>query len=109
MRAWPILILALSACGPAATLEEMYSGPWSNPTPDVMRVLAKNSVRGCGEFYQKKNTQFTGEYLVACNRMPDGSGRAAWVVYLVWTGTEQVQGPDYTAVYKIGPPRSDPR
>jgi hypothetical protein len=88
-----------------STSAEQYATEWQDPTPEVMRVLAKNRVRGCGEFYQKASRQFTGEYAVACTRTPDG--RAGWVGYLVWTGTEKVQGPDLTAVYTQfgGPPR----
>ena len=111
MRACVGLVICLSACGPAPTMQEMYSGAWAAPTPDVMRTLATNGVRGCGEFYQKANSRYQGEFAVACNRMPDGSGRPAGVGYLVWTGSGQVQGPDLTAVWMHfgGPPRPDPR
>jgi hypothetical protein len=45
------LSLPLFACGRAPTIEESYSGPWREPTSEVMTTLAKNQVRGCGEFY----------------------------------------------------------
>ena len=108
MRDWlPTLSLAaVAACTPA-TNEEMWSRSWSGPTPEVMRVLAANGVRGCGEFYQKENATSSGDFAVACSRMPDGSGRAAWVGYEVFTNSRQVLGPDLTAVYMQfgGPPR----
>ncbi len=109
-RKWPVaLVVALSACGPAPTMQEMYSGSWQEPTPEVMRTLAANQTEGCGEFYQKANTRHQGEFAVACNRMPDGSGSPAWVGYLVWTGSGRVEGPDLTLVYGVGgPPRDDP-
>ena len=112
MRTWFLLCLvALSACSPPPSNEEMWSGAWTEPTPEVMMVLAKDGLLGCGEFYQKANTSYHGEYAVACNRMPDGSGQPAWVGYQVWTGSEQVEGPDMTAVWAQfgGPPRDDPR
>ena len=103
-----ILLLICSGCGKAPTLEESYSGPWGNPTSDVMVTLAKNGVMGCGEFYQKESKSDQGEYAVASNRTP--SGEAAWELYLVWPQINQVTGPDPTGVYKVGgPPHVDPR
>ena len=106
-----ITIVFLGGCGPAPSLQEQYSGPWVEPTAEVMSVLAKNQTRGCGEFFQKANSKSHAEFAVACNRMPDGSGKPAWVGYLVWTASEKVQGPDFTAVdlHFGGPPRADPR
>lgn len=95
---------------PAPTLEQQYSGEWQDPTSDVMITLGRNSIRGCGEFYQKESKTFRGEYAVVCTQMPDGSGRAQWVGYLVWPRINKVEGPDYLFVYKVGgPPRPDPR
>ena len=101
-----LTMLVLGACS-APSNEEMWSKPWSKPTGEVMRVLAKNGVRGCGEFYQKENTRSNGDFAVACSRMPDGSGRPAWVGYEVFVHSEEVLGPDLTAVYSQfgGPPR----
>jgi hypothetical protein len=87
-------------------MQESYSKvEWSEPTPDVMRVLAQNGIRGCGEFYQKASPDHTGEFAVACTHLPDG--RASWTGYLVWVGIDKVEGPDLTAVYQHfgGPPR----
>jgi hypothetical protein len=71
-----------------------------SPTPEVIQVLAKNHVRGCGEFYQKAGPS-RGEFAIACTR----DGRA-WTGYLVFTGTEKVLGPDSTLIYDVGgPPR----
>jgi hypothetical protein len=99
-------ILTLASCS-APSNEEMWSNPWSNPTANVMRVLAKNGVKGCGEFYQKANTRSNGDYAVACSRMPDGTDRPAWVGYEVFIHSQEVLGPDLTAVYTQfgGPPR----
>ena len=98
------LFSMLMACGKAPTLQESYSGPWGNPTTDVMTTLAKNNVRGCGEFYQKASTTSPGEYAVACTHNP--AGQLEWNVYLVWPAINEVTGPDPLAVWKLGdPPR----
>jgi hypothetical protein len=101
----------IGSCGATPTDAQQWSQDWSDPSPEVAIALAKNSVRGCGEFYQKENAEYPGEFAVACNRMPDGSGRAAWVAYQVWIPSEKVLGPDLTAVHMKfgGPPRPDPR
>ena len=105
------LAAMVGACRASPTEAEQWSGLWTEPTSEVMVTLAKHSVRGCGEFYQKVNSAFRGEYAVACNRMPDGSGTPAWVGYQVWTGSGDVLGPDLTAVFTKfgGPPKPDPR
>ncbi len=101
----------LGSCGEPPSSDEQWSSNWQEPTGDVMRALAENSIRGCGEFYQKENIGYSGEYAVACNRMPDGSGQPAWVGYQVWPGISKVEGPDMAAVHMTfgGPPRPDPR
>ena len=106
-----VLSALLFACGAPATDKEMWSKDWSEPTSDVMVALAKAHVQGCGEFYQKENAKFSGDFAVACNRMPDESGKPAWVGYEVWPSIDKIQGPDMTAVWMHfgGPPRSDPR
>lgn len=98
-----LVLTTLIACGsgngPAGggTAAE-YPGPWSSPTPEVMRTLAQNGVQGCGEFYQKRHASSSGEYLVACNEQG-----IAWTGYLVWTGSGEVMGPDRTIIYSAGP------
>ena len=62
-------------------------------------TLAKNSIEGCGEFYQKMNTHYQGEFAVGCTR--DG---ANWDGYLVWPMTGKVLGPDLALVWQIGGP-----
>lgn len=99
MRTFAILVsgLSLSACGPPPTYAEQYPGAWREPSTDVMRTLAKRGTRGCGEFYQKPHVSSRGEYVIACTR----DGRI-WRGYLVWTGSEQVLGPDDALVYQVG-------
>lgn len=94
----------LSACGPAPTLGESYAGPWQEPSPDVMVLLAKKDIRGCGEFYQKTSISNQGEYAVACTK--DGRN---WDGYLAWPRVDEVIGPDLTLVWKIGGPPYQPK
>lgn len=102
------LVGLLAACGPAdpasePTVAERFPGPWREFTPDVARTLAKNGVRGCGEFYQRlsatMNTPGGEEYLVACTR--DGD---TWAGYLVWPSIGRVLGPDVNLIAVVGPP-----
>lgn len=105
-----IAFIGLAACSPPPSTKDQYSGPWNEATGNVAVTLAHNQIRGCGEFYQKRNSHYQGEYAVACTRMPDGSDHAAWVGYLVWPAIDKVQGPDLIFVWNIGgPPRPDPR
>ena len=98
------LPLMLLACGKTPSLEESYSGPWGDPTSDVMITLGRNHITGCGEFYQKASKTSQGEYAVACTHNP--SGQLEWNVYLVWPAINEVTGPDPLAVWKLGrPPR----
>lgn len=67
--------------------------PWTEGTNDqftkVARTLAKNSIRGCGEFYLRPNSKSPeNEFLVGCSR--DGLN---WLYYIVFTVAETVQGP----------------
>ena len=103
MRKVPFaVLLSLVGCGKAPTLQESYSGPWVNPTSDVMITLAKNHVSGCGEFYQKVSKTSQGEYAVACTHNP--AGQLEWNLYLVWPAINEVTGPDPIKVYELGPP-----
>ena len=102
-------ILLLGTCAFFSSGEdkftEPWSGSWSDPTAEVTQTLAAKGIRGCGEFYQKKNAKFEGDFAVACTRTPDG--KLAWTGYEVFVGTREVMGPDLTAVYTQfgGPPR----
>ena len=100
-------LFLLSACGATPSLKERYAGPWGEPTADVMKALASNHVRGCGEFYQKESKTNLGEFAVACTNTP--TGESAWVLYLVWPRIDKAEGPDLTAIWEIGgPPHPDP-
>ena len=88
---------ALAGCTPEP-LSEQFKGSWLNPTPDVMRILARNGVSGCGEFYQKPN-KIRSEIVVACT--DDG---VSWRGHLVLMATENVIGPDDTLVNQVGGP-----
>jgi hypothetical protein len=89
-------------------MKERFPGAWGNPTSSVMRTLAQNDVRGCGEFYQKASVKDREEFAVACTRSP--TGEVGWFLYLVWPATGGVDGPDPTAVWEMGgPPHPDPR
>lgn len=94
------LVGLLAGCGgPPKTQSEEYPGAWSEPSAEVIRVLASNSVRGCGEFYQKASSygpEF-GEFLLYCTR--DGK---TWVAWKVWTHTNKVLGPDPNFVHTSG-------
>lgn len=102
-----LLTIAVTGCGSPPTDQQMWSAPWTEPTSEVMRILARNQAKGCGEFYQKENSTSKGDFAVACSAMPDGSGLPGWVGYEVFVPQEDVLGPDYTAVFQKfgGPPR----
>lgn len=56
MNRFEILILSsISGCSEPKKITEVYSGEWEEPSTDVILTLAKNQVRGCGEFYQKES------------------------------------------------------
>jgi hypothetical protein len=86
-------------CGPPKSLAEEFPGEWQEPTGDVMRTLAQNGVKGCGEFYQKRAAEYSTEYMVACTR--DGD---TWTAWRVWTSSNDVLGPDPAAIWKLGGP-----
>ncbi len=103
LRVWPLVMLAaVAGCSPPKTIPEEFPGPWKEPTPEVMAVLAKNSVQGCGEFYQKEAQEYRGEFVVACT-----SNGKSWAVWQVWTRSGKVLGPDEAMIWKLGgPPKS---
>lgn len=94
-----LVIISLASCGGPRTLAEEFPGEWQEPTSDVMVALAKQSIRGCGEFYQKSAAFATNEYVVACTR--DGE---TWTVYRVWPRIDEVMGPDSSALWQLGGP-----
>ena len=78
----------LAACGQEVPASQRYPGPWQNdPNIEIIRTLAWNRVRGCGELYYRAvrdnvahlELSKRGEYLVACS---DG---AKYTLYLVFT------------------------
>lgn len=77
-----------------------YPGAWQSDAPgDIIRALAVNDVRGCGEFHHKASVRNSGEYLVYCTR--DGQ---TWTSYLVWPNVDRISGPARPDP-KISPPR----
>lgn len=75
--------------GAAGSMAQRYPGPWSSEFKlEIARTLAKNQVRGCGEFYYRAASGGSNEYLVYCTR--DGN---VWSSYLAFTSAETVMGP----------------
>src|SRR3954470_1429989 len=99
MRSLLLLACALTAsCARSPTLQEQYSGAWQQPSSDVMRTLAANNAHGCGEFFEKTNSQYPGEYAVACTE----TNACQWRAYLVWPAINKIEGPDPLLVFEIG-------
>jgi hypothetical protein len=107
MRRSILLFLALGGCGPSPSDKQIWSGPWQEPTGDVIRALAAKNVQGCGDFFEKESATLHGDFAVACSELPDGSGRLYWTGYEVFTETGEVLGPDLSTVDTKfgGPPR----
>ena len=62
-------------------MERIYPGPWNNDIhPGLITTLARNKVRGCGDFQWRKSTVVPEEYLIYCTR--DGTQWVAWWVRL---------------------------
>lgn len=73
----------------SAAMAQDYPAPWKrDAVPALTRTLAKNGVRGCGDFAWRQRADGSSEYLVYCTR--DGRTWSAW---LAWTASEKVQGP----------------
>lgn len=89
----------LASCSEPKSLAEEFPGDWQEPSAEVARTLVQNQVTGCGEFYQKPAANYSGEYMVACTR--DGQ---TWTAWRVWTGSNDVLGPDSSAIWKLGGP-----
>jgi hypothetical protein len=71
------------------TAEQIYPGPWREPTMEEIRVisiaLSRSDIPGCGEYYVRKSSHYTNEYLIACNYHYIEKGR--WEYYIVWALT----------------------
>lgn len=63
-----------------------------------MRTLAMNGAQGCGEFYEKANTRYSGEFAVACTE----TNACQWQGYLVWPAINKIEGPDPLLVFGVG-------
>ena len=73
------------------SLSERYPGPWRDDfNTGISRALAKNKIRGCGEYKYRPSSNDHNEYLVRCTR--DGVN---WSSYIVWVGidNDKVMGP----------------
>ncbi len=85
----PILLLAGACSGEQASMAERYPGSWrADFHVGISKALAKNKIRGCGEFKYKPSVKNSGEYLVRCTR-----NGTTWQSYLVWAGSDKVMGP----------------
>jgi hypothetical protein len=66
-----------------------YSLPWREPDNSEMiaigKALAKNKIRGCGDYYIRPSSGEDGEYLVGCS-----SDSKNWSYYMVWTYASEV-------------------
>ena len=84
--------VAFSQSGPepGPSISQRYAaGPWLEPSPDVVGALARNSIRDCGEVYEKPafgEIRKDSEYLVYCTLDKPND----WVGYLVWPGISKV-------------------
>ncbi len=90
-----LVIFAGSPASGSETMAQMYPGGWHTDFHvGISRALAKNNIRGCGEFKYKPSADnvswdtSVGEFLVRCTA--DGK---RWVAYLVWAGIDDVMGP----------------
>jgi hypothetical protein len=100
MKISTLAILATTAAPCWAGLAEDYPGSWRTDAPaSIVRTLASNNVKGCGEFAYRQRANGSQEYLVYCTR--DGTSWAAW---LAWTASNKVQGP-YAPDTSLLPPK----
>lgn len=88
-----LLIIAIAVFFPDLSKEEkkreikigeyIYTQPWRNTTSyefkTINKILIKNKVGGCGEYYVK-STEMKDEYVVACSY--DGKHWSYYVLYL---------------------------
>jgi hypothetical protein len=75
----------------AQEIQHGYSQAWQSPSTkqvsEIGRILAKNNISGCGEFYVKTKSGSDSELAVACTA--DGK---SFSYYLVWLHSEGVTG-----------------
>lgn len=87
-----MVLVALGGCGDERSFADHYPGPWREDLkPELVKLLVKNSARGCGEFWWRTRDGETGqfaEYLVYCTR--DGQN---WTAWLLWPGSGRASGP----------------
>lgn len=84
------------------TMADECSGKWKNPLDhdnfiDISRIMVKNSIRVCGDFYIRECQNNDGEFLCACT--PDGT---SWHYYIIdiysgtsyrWLNDDSVKNP----------------
>ena len=79
-----------------------YSLSWRSPTDnefaDIGRIMVKNNVTGCGEYYVKEVT--SGEFVAACTS--DGKN---WNYYVVYTKIDKIYLANNEMLKKLTPPR----
>ena len=68
-RFFLILLVVFFVCGSGVSfakesLSDKYPGPWKEDfNVGISKALAKNNIRGCGQYKYRKNSKFKGEYL----------------------------------------------
>ena len=93
---WALIMLSavlVASCAPPISTAERFSGPWLQPTPLVMRLLAVHHIRGCGEFYMRsardaQGPPENGDFLIYCTA--DGDHWTGWEAF---PGNNNVLGP----------------
>lgn len=91
MRRWLVVALMglMVSSGAGADLAKDYAPEWDRSyNREIAMALAANAITGCGEFKHKRHASGSSEYLVYCTA--DGQ---RWRAYLVFAGTQRVQGP----------------
>lgn len=88
------IVLTASACSQSKTVSvnERYPMPWKEVTGKEMinigRVMVKNNLTGCGEYYVRPAKEITDDYLVSCSR--DGK---QWDFFILNVTVNTVVGP----------------
>ena len=98
------LIVIASGCQPRTrTWAVEYPGPWrSDASTDDFRAivwtLARENIRGCGEFHYRPSVYHYDQYLVYCT-----VDAKIWRAYEVWPRRPRVSGPQTPAI-DVPPP-----